>query len=501
MELLLTAAWTAFFLFLIQKLRFFESGISRRWIQAVFLLKIALGIVLWYIYSYHYKDRENADIFKYFDDSKPMFDALFTEPLSFFKMVSGIGIDASCDKYFDQMSNWVRLYNQNLYNDNQTIIRFNAIVRLFSMGYYQVHGVFMCFLSLIGLVALFKVFENRFEKKKVALFIGTFLLPSVLFWGSGVLKEGILLLGLGMLFYAIDNVIKNKKPLQNVILFSGAFALLLIVKMYVLISLLPGLAAFALVSKSSWNKPVLAHSLSLLLFFLGLFCARYIAPSIDPLEMLANKQHNFIMLGEERMLLYRARASFLVKPAQMGCVIPTTDSNFIHLQTGCRIRLFNARKLTEGRVYTNPSDTLTYKIAMHNAPPKSFFKLTPLKPTAMSFIGMIPEALSNSLFRPFPWEKLSIMAALSLFENLAVLAICLLALTHFKKPAENLNWVCFCFSFTILLFILIGWTTPVTGAIVRYKIPALPFLIIGLLFLIDEEKLLIRLPFLKKLIQ
>ncbi len=500
MELLLTAAWTAFFLFLISTLRFFETVVSRRWIQGVFLLKIASGVALWFIYTYYYKDRENADIYKYFDDSRPIFDALFTKPLDYLKMVSGIGIDASLDKYFDQMSNWYRLYNQNLYNDNQTIIRFNAIVRLFSMGYYQVHSVFMGFLSLSGLVAIFKTFAPYFKNKRSALFFCVFLLPSVLFWGSGVLKEGLVLLGLGLLIYATDRILKKERLLFYLPLFAGSFALLLVVKMYVLMSILPGLTAVFMVAFSSFKKPLLMHTIALLLFFTGLSCAKYIQPTLDPLEMLANKQHNFIMLGEERMIVFRAHTSYLVKPKQMACIIPTADSNLIHLQTGCRIRLYNLKRQTEGSVFTNPSDTLLYKVNLHTIPPRSFFKLSPLQATPLSFLSLIPEALANTLFRPYPWESLSAISLLAIVENLLILSLFVLAVFFFKKPSTDLAWLGLCFSCSLILFLLIGWTTPVTGAIVRYKVPALPLLCIGLLFLIDEEKLLIRLPFLKKLI-
>ena len=44
------------------------------------------------------------------------------------------------------------------------------------------------------------------------------------------------------------------------------------------------------------------------------------------------------------------------------------------------------------------------------------------------------------------------------------------------------------FSFALLLFVLIGWTTPVIGAIVRYRFPAQLALILSCLILIDTSK-------------
>jgi hypothetical protein len=73
----LTAGWAGLFLFIIQKWRFFRMGnIPVRWFQIAFLLKVLSGIVLGLIYTYYYKDRSTADIWKYFDDGMVMFSAL-----------------------------------------------------------------------------------------------------------------------------------------------------------------------------------------------------------------------------------------------------------------------------------------------------------------------------------------------------------------------------------------------------------------------------------------
>ena len=59
-------------------------------------------------------------------------------------------------------------------------------------------------------------------------------------------------------------------------------------------------------------------------------------------------------------------------------------------------------------------------------------------------------------------------------------------------------FVLFCMIFTILLFILIGLITPVLGAIVRYRIVALPCLVFVLIYYYDRAKLYKNLSFLSK---
>jgi hypothetical protein len=51
------------------------------------------------------------------------------------------------------------------------------------------------------------------------------------------------------------------------------------------------------------------------------------------------------------------------------------------------------------------------------------------------------------------------------------------------------SFLYFVLCFTLLLFAILGLTTPVTGAMVRYKIPALPFLCTGILMLLNQQKL------------
>ena len=60
-------------------------------------------------------------------------------------------------------------------------------------------------------------------------------------------------------------------------------------------------------------------------------------------------------------------------------------------------------------------------------------------------------------------------------------------------------FVC-CLLFSLSTLILIGLTTPVFGAIVRYKVPTLPVIMILLLCVIDIEKIKSKNKFLNKIL-
>ena len=61
----------------------------------------------------------------------------------------------------------------------------------------------------------------------------------------------------------------------------------------------------------------------------------------------------------------------------------------------------------------------------------------------------------------------------------------------YRKTLNKKQWdfIIFCVSFSIILFTVIGLTTPITGAIVRYKIPAIPFLFIAVFMFMNSKKL------------
>ena len=108
-----------------------------------------------------------------------------------------------------------------------------------------------------------------------------------------------------------------------------------------------------------------------------------------------------------------------------------------------------------------------------------------------SIVKAVPNALLNSFFRPFFGDITSVIVIPALVENILIILFMILSIVFFnrKKVKENLAIILFIASFVITLFVLIGITTPVLGALVRYKVPALPFLFILFLFFIDFGKI------------
>src|ERR1700756_45642 len=301
--MMLSCIYILIFCALIYFLPFFKDNSIKRWaFISVFLLKIVAGFFLTWIYTNYYPDRQTADIYKYFDDSKVIFSAFKNHHYAdYLKMMSGIGNDNAYfnETYYNKMNHWFRHYDFGTYNDNHTIIRFNAFAMLFSFQNFYVHTVAMCFICFLGLTALYKTFASYFVHKEKLLFAALFLIPSVVFWSSGVLKEGILLFALGFLFYSFFRVfILKKQILLHVLCLIIASLLVLINKNYLLLAVAPALLCFYSVNKFNITKPLLFYAgFYIIFFFMGLVFSNYFLED-NLLETFSLKQRDFINVSK-----------------------------------------------------------------------------------------------------------------------------------------------------------------------------------------------------------
>lgn len=293
MDELLGLFFFLFFLLLFKNWKALQiEGVPSSYFQVFFGIKVTCGLILWWIYTYHYQFRDTSDAFRYFDDAMVLVEMLKTNPVDFFKFLFGIGLDdPNVQKYFDQMHGWTSSYSYGLINDNPLIIRLNAIVGLFSMGSFHVHTVCMAFLSSIGAwfackgLALFSAFRAR-------LFIAILIvLPSYLFWSSSVLKEVPLLLGLGVLIYLTCSISSRGWSAKLFLLLALSVVSLFFVKGYVIMAFLPALLFFTL--DSFIKKPFLSFAGVVLLSFVAAGCADVFYPSGDFYYVLGKKQVDF----------------------------------------------------------------------------------------------------------------------------------------------------------------------------------------------------------------
>jgi len=302
MGIFLTVLYTFILFFIIQKSKFFSAGnLDKRFFHFAFLLKLFAGAAIWHIYEYHYHSRETSDIFRYYDDAGVVYSSLKSNPRHFFEILFNVNMhDPELLRYFSVMGNWNRQDHFSLFNDNQFVIRLNAIIYLFSFGHYAVHVLFFNFLGLIGLTAIYKTMMNHFPEKKLEMYAAVFLLPSVLFWTSGVLKDPLIFLCLGLALYHFDRGVYHSAHKGKSLLFFAFFLLMLmLVKSQVFIVLLPAWAACYFFRKSRGMKLFARFSATCIIYFILLVNFQYIFPSKNFLQTLTDKQQDFKRLAYE----------------------------------------------------------------------------------------------------------------------------------------------------------------------------------------------------------
>lgn len=488
--ILLTFFWLFCFFWLIKSLAFFRnSGLRTRTLNIFFSLKLLCGLVLFLIYTFYYPYRNTSDAFRYFDDSQVIYHTAFSDPSSYLKMLTGInGDDPQLEKYYQDMETWSAEKNYSTTADNRTIVRVNAFISLFSGGVYFVHILFFCFFAFAGLTALFRFIKVFSPGKTEILSCTVFLAPSVLFWSSGVLKEALVFAFLGFfLFYVLRLIdLKDPRSIFPVVLFT---ALLSLIKIYVLLTLLPAILFLVLVRRKILVKPLIPFLIIAIMMGAAVLISSKLDPPVNPLPSLAEKQKDFINVakGGTYLIDCHSNDTIYIKPTEKPELL-TSDSIIYRLKPGTSYNRWTYWKVLEERT-VQATDSNCYKMYLTLGATGSSFNITELEPTASSFFKILPEAYRNVLFRPFVSELDSIMIIFPFIENLLFLLYLLFCLWKFKKPEQpEIQLILFTILFIAGAGAIIGIVTPVTGALVRYRIVYIPLLLSSIAMLSDDTR-------------
>jgi hypothetical protein len=414
-------------LIFIKKSRYFKNtNLKTNTLYFLFLIKLISAYCLFLVYTHYYTDRTTADIFKYFDDSTWLYKNVFSKsPINYLKIIFGIHTDEPYIHYeLKKTQYWFKPHETNVFNDNRTVIRFNLIIYLISLGYYHIHTLILCFLSFIGLTGIYKTFHKLFPNQSLILITGIFLLPSVLFWGSGILKESILLFSIGIFVYQLSEFyFFKKRAFTTFFWITISFFLLTITKTYVIITLIPSVIALLTYKKFQNLKPIIYFTIIHILCITTALIINQLNPEIDILGNLVYKQHDFLNVARD-----------------------TKATSVIYVE-----------KLSN-QLY--------------------------------SFVHFSPLALINGLLRPSIFELKSLPFLPSVLES-SLLLVGIIFIGFKRKKTLNQEQILiltFSLFFSLFLALLIGLVVPVLGAIVRYRVPYLPFLYSTIFLMIDFPK-------------
>ncbi|MEO8766034.1 MAG: hypothetical protein ABI416_17160 [Ginsengibacter sp.] len=108
----------------------------------------------------------------------------------------------------------------------------------------------------------------------------------------------------------------------------------------------------------------------------------------------------------------------------------------------------------------------------------SAININPLYPNFRSFLNNTPQAINHSLMRPYLTEHLNFLYIPAGVEILIYEMLLLLFIFFRRKNTGISPIVYFCCFFSISIFLVIGYTIPIIGAIVRYRSIYFPLILI-----------------------
>lgn len=353
----------------------------------------------------------------------------------------------------EDYGNFYKLNADNLNNfgymsstGNLFTAKISGFFSLFTFDGYLLTSLFFGLFAFSGMWRLFVVFSRIYPELSKQLSWCFLFLPSIVYWGSGVMKDSICLGAIGWLFssFYLFFVLKEKNK----------FLLLFI-----------ALSVFVLYNVKSYIAFTLCAVLLIWLIV------------------------NFFTSIKNRMV--RIFASIAALFFGMTLLFAFSDELISNIN--------------EEAVYLI-SDTVTgasknYEIVNADGS-ASLSNIGDIQPNISSIVSKVPIAVGNALFRPYIWEAKKLNILMSALENAFFLFFTLYIFIRGRifipliKIFSN-QLIFFSFIFSLLFAVLIGLTCFNYGSLVRYKLPILPFysLMLVLLHYTDKKgKVIIQAP-------
>lgn len=383
--MILAILWILIFAGILYKMPFVRrSRIPIRYIWLAFGAKAIAAILYGYL---HWYKHGGGDTWDYFHYGQVIFGTLPQRPDLYLRFVFGsinyIPTDPVMFTIVDcDLEHWT---------DERTYImlRISALVSLFAFGRYEVHAVFFAFFSLLGLIAIYRWLAHYFSKQQKILYLFLFWQPSVLFWGSGMHKESVCLLCLGLLFYTFDKWLRHESRWQHIFMALLGGWLLFMVRPHVGLLLPP-----ILLSWCSTNRYPRYIGLQFLLSYAVLLAlvvffdtyTRYSAFSI-----LVEMQHNFIAY-------FKGDSDFY---------LPTLQPNLSSVLSFLPVALYNMLLLPTLAPFTLQNDLPACLAALENT----------------FFLILLLGSIARTLYYRITWDTLWYVCILFALSHLALMGL------------------------------------------------------------------------------
>jgi len=465
-----------------------KIGVNRYLLLSGWILKLFCSVLFVSIFSLEGFDGTSiqGDAYNFFYDSGILADYAQVDFWGYLKLLFGFH-DNEAQLAITELAKtniWSYGNNGDLINDNRLIIRINSVIHLFSFGNIYVHILIFSGLAYAGLILIYKAFLP-FVPNKNLFFIFLAAFPSIAFWGSGLTKEALTIFALGLSFYCFNRILFTKKSAGLIFGLIIGCLLLLFNKPYVGIILLPFLSLLILGQRCNWKTVLIPLWLTGILC--GIIIFSYAPEKINFVTKLSNRQQDMVNLGKGG-LFFVTDTTFCAFEYKYFDHFDTLPDNKIKVlkETQGECKLFGRNPFYP---FTISASENQYERYLVQKPSRTYIDVTPIDNSGIQLVKIIPESLHNTFLKPFPNKELGFYSVILFAMNLILIILVILSIYFRKKLTEKEKYlISFLVSASLLLLLVIGWTTPVIGAMVRYKVPAEILILIAVSILIKPLK-------------
>ncbi len=396
-----------------------------KYFQLIVFLKVLGALSFCLIYLLYYR---GGDTISYFDGGHALVNLMFHDFNSFLSIM-GNNLTEENWSYFTDRTGWPPLY---VYNEPNNFVVCRLIVPLLLIGFNRFipGAIIISLFSLIGIWKFFTMLNEMYPKAGRWHALSVLFIPSLVFWGSGIMKDTFTLSAALWLIYNFYMVfIKRKRIPANVLIMAINIIVLISVKPYIFIAFLPSALLWITISGiRGLSNNALRYTVGPLVLIGGLYLGYLIY------NLLGDN------LGE-----YSSFENILTK-AQV------TQQDLI------RQEAYGA----------------------------NFFDIGDFDTSFGSIVQKTPQAIIAGLFRPFIWHANNPVMVISGLENLILLVLTLFVFIRvgpigFFNIIKEEPFLIFALLFALIFAFSVGLTTANYGALVRYKIPGIPLFISTLL--------------------
>lgn len=169
-----------------------------------------------------------------------------------------------------------------------------AIFNILTRGNFLVNSVLFSIFGFFGSIGLYH-FLKKEGKNNIAAIICCFILPSSIIYTSGIHKDSLIFFSLGIFVFNLARIIQNKKNISAYIGLMLAWLLILLMRNYVALILIPATTAFY-ISAISTIKPLKVFGIMILGGVLLFFKLTFLLPNYNPVTVIAKRQQSFLKM-------------------------------------------------------------------------------------------------------------------------------------------------------------------------------------------------------------